>query len=308
MCIAILFYIGIHRTALHLCMKQHRLARGIYFYGWNDPKNLLRKQIWTQGEGTDNRYWIPMYDEPNDKMVTEMIVTFDKNYSVLSNGTKISEKLNNDGTKTWHYKISHPISDYLIMLAIGDYAVQTAKSSSGVPMQYWYYPLTRLTGCEEPTFKHAPEMMDFLESETGMKYPWESYSQVPVENYVFGAMENTTATIFGDFYFNDKRGAIDRGYMGVDAHEMTHQWFGDYVTCRSWVDMWMHENFATYYAKLYDGEKLHMRRRLLYLEQAQENRDAAIGASKSNFTPIRNTGVTGSSRVYIKRVLLCLIC
>ena len=270
--------------------------RGIYFYGWNDPKNILRKQIWTQGEGTDNRYWIPMYDEPNDKMVTEMIVTFDKNYNVLSNGTKLSEKLNNDGTKTWHYKISHPISTYLIMLAIGDYAVQTAKSSSGVPMQYWYYPdeADRV----QPTFQHAPEMMDFLESETGMKYPWESYSQVPVENYVFGAMENTTATIFGDFYFNDKRGAIDRGYEGVDAHEMTHQWFGDFVTCRSWVDMWMHENFATYYAKLFDGTKLHAGEDY-YVWNRRGEQDAAINASKKDLLPIRNTG-SGTAREYPK--------
>ncbi len=270
--------------------------RGIYFYGWNDPKNILRKQIWTQGEGTDNRNWIPMYDEPNDKMITEMIVTFDKNYSVLSNGTKISERLNADGTKTWHYRISHPISTYLIMLAIGDYGVKTAKSSGGVPMYYWYYPdeADRV----QPTYEHATDMMDFLESETGLKYPWESYSQVPVENYVFGAMENTTATVFGDFYFNDKRGTIDRAYSGVDAHEMTHQWFGDYVTCRSWVDMWMHESFATYYAKLYEGEKLHTGEDY-YAWNRRAEQNAAINASKTDLGPIRNTaGVT--ARIYNK--------
>jgi aminopeptidase N len=271
-------------------------SRGIYFYGWNDPKNILRKQIWTQGEGTDNRNWIPMYDEPNDKMITEMIVTFDKNYNVLSNGTKISEKLNADGTKTWHYRISHPMSSYLIMLAIGDYAVKTAKSSSGVPMQFWYYPdeADRV----QPTYQHSTEMMDFLESETGLKYPWESYSQVPVENYVFGAMENTTATVFGDFYLNDKRGTIDRAYAGVDAHEMTHQWFGDYITCRSWVDMWMHENFATYYAKLFDGLKLHTGEDY-YVWNRRGEQDAAVDASKSNLNPIRNTNA-GNARVYPK--------
>ena len=84
--------------------------RGIYFIGWNDPKNLSRKQIWTQGQGIDNRHWIPSYDEYNDKMITETVTTFDKEYEVLSNGTKLSVKDNGDGTKTWHYKMTHPHS------------------------------------------------------------------------------------------------------------------------------------------------------------------------------------------------------
>src|ERR1035437_4579456 len=68
--------------------------KGLYFIGWNDPNKISRKQIWSQGQGTDNRCWIPMYDEMNDKMTTELFVTFDKEYKVLSNGTKLKEKDN----------------------------------------------------------------------------------------------------------------------------------------------------------------------------------------------------------------------
>lgn len=64
--------------------------KGLYFIGWNDKTNMSRKQVWSQGEATDNRYWIPMYDDRADKVVSEMIVTFDKAYRVLSNGQLLS--------------------------------------------------------------------------------------------------------------------------------------------------------------------------------------------------------------------------
>ena len=65
--------------------------KGIYFIGWNDEQDLSRKQIWTQGQGIDNRYWIPHYDEMNDKLITELIVHFDQDYKVLSNGNLIDK-------------------------------------------------------------------------------------------------------------------------------------------------------------------------------------------------------------------------
>ncbi|MCS7085113.1 MAG: hypothetical protein RMM53_03185, partial [Bacteroidia bacterium] len=114
--------------------------KGIYFTGWDDPKGLKRKQIWTQGQGIDHRHWIPCYDDMNDKVVTETIVTFDGKYKVLSNGTLKSVKDNPDGTKTWHYAMSKPHSLYLLMLAIGDYKIKSFTTRRGLPVHLWYYP------------------------------------------------------------------------------------------------------------------------------------------------------------------------
>lgn len=226
--------------------------RGLYFIGWNDPENISRKEIWSQGEGTDNRFWIPMYDGFNDKLITETIVTFDKDYQVLSNGARVSVKNNGDGTKTWHYRMTHPMAAYLIMLGIGKYDVEERKSESGVPIHLYYYPDWK--DRVEPTYKYMANMIDFYEKEIGVKFPWTSYSQIPVQNFMYGAMENTTATVYGDFYMVDKRSFLDRNYIGVDAHELAHQWFGDMVTCLTSSSMWMHENFATYYSALFDKE------------------------------------------------------
>lgn len=72
---------------------------GLYFIGWNDSLQKSRKQIWTQGQAYDHRYWVPLFDKQNDKATTEVKVKFDAAYQVLSNGKKLLEKLNNDGTK-----------------------------------------------------------------------------------------------------------------------------------------------------------------------------------------------------------------
>jgi len=73
--------------------------RGIYFIGWNDPRGEPEADL-DQGQGIDNRHWIPCYDEQNDKLTTETIITFGPRVSVLSNGTKVSEQENGIGPKT----------------------------------------------------------------------------------------------------------------------------------------------------------------------------------------------------------------
>lgn len=273
--------------------------KGIYFVGWNDPQGKSRKQIWTQGEGIDNRYWVPCYDSPNDKLLTEVKVTFDDKYQVLSNGEKVSERDNrNEGTKTWDYKISKPHSVYLVMLAIGKYGVEKRTSTSGVPIYLYYYPDEK--NRVEPTYRYMVKIFDFLEKETGVPYPWKRYSQVPVQNFLYGAMENTTATIYGDFYFNDSRGFLDKPYVNVNAHELTHHWFGDDITNRSNENIWLHESFATHYAKLCE--------RAIYGEDQYQARrkgemNSALSASENERIPIMNTHA-GVSRIYPKGSLV----
>jgi aminopeptidase N len=219
--------------------------RGIYFIGWNDPNNQSRKQIWTQGQGTDNRNWFPCYDTPNDKLTTELIVKFDKAYKVLSNGAKLEEKEQKDGTILWHYKMTHPHASYLVMLGIGKYEIKETRSASGVPLHQWYYPEWK--DRYEYTYKYNEKIFNFLESEIGVPYGWESYSQIPVQDFMYGAMENTSATLFGDFFETDARSYNDRNYVAVNAHELAHQWFGDMVTARSPNNHWLQESFATHY-------------------------------------------------------------
>lgn len=274
--------------------------RGIYFIGWNQeeiknptPWNT-RKQIWTQGQGIDNRNWIPMYDDMGDKFFTETIITFDEKYKVLSNGDLISKKSDKKGNIKWHYKLNNPHAGYLLMLAIGKYEVKSTKTKRGTPVNFWYYP--EFKDRVEYTSKYTEEMIEFLEDETGVAYPWGAYSQIMVQDFLYGAMENTSATIFGDFFFVDKRAFLDRNYIGVNCHELTHQWFGDLITARGPGDAWLQESFATYYAKIFyatiendDAVKFNFRR----------EGESAFAASKKDYYPIRHTN-SGTARIYPK--------
>ncbi len=226
--------------------------KGLYFIGWQDPDNLSRKQIWTQGEGIDNRNWFPCYDWANDKLITEMIVKFRKGYKVLSNGVKVEERDMGDGNVLWHYKMSHPHASYLVMLGIGKYDVNETRAASGVPLYQWYYPEWK--DRFDYTYRYNEKVFNFMESEIGVPYGWESYSQIPVQDFMYGAMENTTATLFGDFFEVDARSYNDRNYVSVNAHELAHQWFGDLVTGRAPNCMWLQESFATHYNLLAEQE------------------------------------------------------
>ena len=235
-----------------------------------------------------------MYDEMNDKMLTSTEVRFDSNYVVVSNGRRVRVDTNNDGSLTWRYAMTKPHAGYLLMLAIGDYAVTKRTSKGGVPLEWYSYP--DRPDQIEPTYQHSIESMDWMEEEVGIDYPWEVYRQVPVADFIYGAMENTTATIFGDFYMANEREWLDRSYIGTNVHELTHQWFGDLITARSKTHHWLQESFATYYpylyTKVYDGEDAYQWKR-----RGMQN--SALAAGKKDRKPIVHPNA-GSSRYYPK--------
>ncbi len=275
--------------------------KGIYFVGWNstvtdsesDP-TVIRKQIWTQGQGVDNRFWIPSYDGLNDKLITALHITFNNAYTVISNGELKNVTANNDGTKTWNYEMQHPHALYLTMIAIGKYDYLDYTSKNGIVSRQYYYPGTKKLA--EETYRYSAEMMDFLVEETGTPYPWTTYSNVPVQEFLYGAMENTTATIYSDFFYQDARTFPDKNYVDINAHELTHQWFGDYVTAWSGASHWLQESFATYYSKKF-------RQRIsgddYYNWKRREEMNTAFDADSKNELPVGHSGA-GSPRVYQK--------
>ena len=86
----------------------------------------------------------------------------------------------------------------LVMLGIGEFAVKQGKSAKATPVNFWYYP--EFGNRLETSSLYTENMVDFMEEELGTPYPWGSYSQVMVQDFIYGAMENTTATVFGDFF------------------------------------------------------------------------------------------------------------
>ena len=204
-------------------------------------------QIWTQGQGKYTSHWLPSLDDTNDKIEFDLTITYDADYKVLANG-QLENIQKVDSLKVWQFDMKQPMSSYLVALAIGDYDKKAKTSNSGIPLEFYYYPEDSLK--VESTYKYSKEMFDYLEEEIGFPYPWGIYKQVPVHDFLYAGMENTSLTIFSDAFVVDSVGFNDKNYVNVNAHELAHQWFGDLVTAKSSDHHWLQEGFATYYALL----------------------------------------------------------
>ncbi|KAG1648254.1 Leucine aminopeptidase 2 [Nymphon striatum] len=216
----------------------------VYFSGWNDEIEG-NEQVWTQGQGKYTSHWLPSFDDMEEKVEFDLyfMVDGENDYTILSNGI-LKEKGDFMGTSIWLYDMSQPMSSYLVSFAIGNYKKRELKSKSGISIENYYYPQDSLK--VEPTYRYTKEIFDFLEEEIGVPYPWQNYKQIPVRDFLYAGMENTTATIFSDGYVIDSTAFVDKNYVNVNAHELAHQWFGNLVTEKNGNHHWLHEGFATY--------------------------------------------------------------
>lgn len=217
------------------------------------PEDLTRpKQIWSQGETEYNHYWFPCYDHPSDFASTEISATVEKPLMVVSNGKLVETKNNKDGTRTFHWMMETPHASYLTSIVVGEY-VAVEGNYAGIPVITYVYPNELEQG--KVTAARLPEMVKFFSEKTGLKYPYAKYAQTVARDFG-GGMENISATTQTDNMIHDERTTLDRDQDGLQSHELAHQWFGDYVTCRYWSDIWLNESFATYFQAMWDEHRL----------------------------------------------------
>lgn len=218
----------------------------LYFIGEEDDF-----QIWTQGQGKYTSHWLPSFDDVNEKVIFNLTIDYEAGFEVLSNGILKNIKKNSTVT-TWYYTMKHPMSSYLVMLAIGKYQKSTINSASGTSLEF-YLPHND-SDKFETTYAYSKQMFDFLEKEIRVVYPWQVYRQVPVRDFLYAGMENTSSTTFAQDFVVDAIGFNDKTYVNVNAHELAHQWFGDLITASTSQHHWLQEGFATYYALLAEKE------------------------------------------------------
>ena len=229
--------------------------KGLYFINPKGENKLKMPQIWTQGETQSSSAWFPTIDSPNSKTTQEIFMTVEDKYTTLSNGILTESKKNEDGTRTDHWKLDLPHSPYLAMMVVGEFKKIVDEPWNGKEISYYvekeYEPHAKAI------FGDTKEMIEFYSSKLGVPYAWPKYAQIVVRDYVSGAMENTSATLHGDFMvYQTPREMVD-GKKGssVIAHELFHQWFGDLVTSESWSNLPLNESFATYGEYLWEENK-----------------------------------------------------
>ena len=219
--------------------------KGLYFILPDKDYPNRPRQIWTQGESEDTRYYLPTYDYPNDRLTTETVVTVPGDWLTISNGKLIGITDAGNGQKTWTWRESQPSSTYLFTVVAGELS-EVKDTWRSMPVTY-YAPKDRgdrLT----VSYSRTPAMIEHFSSTLGVDFPWEKYSQAMVDDFVAGGMENSSATtntssslrhpLLAAEYLEEQDPLI--------SHELGHQWFGDLVTCKDWGNIWLNEGFATF--------------------------------------------------------------
>ena len=238
---------------LHIDYRVRQPKAGLYFFKPTPAEPNVPYTVWSQGEPETNRYWFPCADHPNERQTTELVATVAEGYEVLSNGRLLERRDNGDRTTTFHWKQEKPHVAYLVTLVVGKFAVVEEKWN-GLPVLYYVPPHRREDAAR--TFGRTREMLDFFSRRFGVDYPWEKYAQVVVEQFMWGGMENTSATTLAERALHDERAFLDSTPDDLIAHELAHQWWGNLVTCKDWAHLWLNEGFATYAEVLWAEHKL----------------------------------------------------
>jgi len=224
--------------------------RGMYFLEPDAKVKQRPKQVWTQCQDEDARHFIPCHDKPHVKMTSELRVSVPNGFVALSNG-ELLESQTPAGKKPWtyHFRLDKPHPSYLLTLVAGNFTIIDDRpadlgKSKQVPVRYYVPPARKKDTAR--SFGETPRMIELFSRLTGVPFPWQRYSQIVVSDFIFGGMENTTATTMYEHVLLDERAVLDITSNDLVAHELAHQWFGDFVTCRDWSHAWLNEGFATF--------------------------------------------------------------
>ena len=217
--------------------------RGLYFIQPDEHYPHKPTQVWTQGEDEDSRFWFPCFDYPGQLATSAIRVQVPKDFMAISNGELVEQTVyGEDKVYQWMQKEIHPT--YLMTLAVGRFS-EIADSWQGKPVTYYVEK-----GREDQaklSMGKTPKMIEFFSEKFGYPYPFPKYAQVCVDDFIFGGMENTSATLLTDRCLLDERASLDNfNTESLVAHELAHQWFGDLIVIKHWSQAWIKEGMASY--------------------------------------------------------------
>jgi aminopeptidase N len=229
----------------------------VYYHGHPDPSgfgsftwNTHNGQpiVSTLSEPEGARDWWPCKDQPHDKADSaDIYITCNSSYTGVSNGILVSNTDNGNGTRTYRWHVSYTITTYLICIAVSNYQSFTnwyvGISGDSMPVTNYVYPELYSEAVEDLNI--VPGALGIYASMFG-EYPFMrekfGYSLFPWS----GGMEHQDNVFFGYMLISG-----NHNYDWITVHEMSHQWFGDAITCDDWPNVWMNEGFASYCEALY---------------------------------------------------------
>jgi len=193
------------------------------------------------------RCWYPCIDDFVDRAKYDLHITVDANlnHTAVCGGTLMSVTENGDGTRTFHWRINQDIPTYLNSVAVGEYIciADTFNSLLG-SLPVHIYAFVEDSHKVWGSFPKLEDIFHIFEDKFG-PYRWDRIGYVAV-NFNSGAMEHAMNTAYPKMCFNNTN-----NYESLYAHELFHSWFGNLITCRTALDMWINEGWASYSESVY---------------------------------------------------------
>ncbi|MEV6795353.1 M1 family metallopeptidase [Streptomyces sp. NPDC051320] len=193
------------------------------------------------GEPTGSMAWFPGNNHPSDKATYDITITVPDGLQAVSNG-RLTSRRTSGGRTAFHWHSAEPMASYLAMVAIGPYRTHSYKAPSGLPVFTAVEPADEKESAA--VLARVPEIIAWESKEFGA-YPFASTGAVvgPADSAGY-SLETQTKPVLPANQFD----------LPTLVHELSHQWFGDSVTPKSWQDMWLNEGFATYAEWLWDAD------------------------------------------------------
>lgn len=221
-----------------------RPRKGFYFTGPTEAEPRRGVCGWTQGQADDTHWWVPCLESTESRATHETIVTVPAGFRAIGNGRLVRRRTNaRRKTATYHWRQDTPHPAYLMSLVIGRY--RELRGRAGKTALFYYVPRGREREARR-LFRKTPRMIAAFERAFGHPYPYPKYAQTTVTDFTYGGMENTSATTLTERALIGPAESVDTSYETLISHELAHQWWGDFVTCRDWSEAWLNEGFATY--------------------------------------------------------------
>jgi len=218
---------------------------GLYYYAPSATVLIPEKIAYTIAEPYDAKNWFPCYNYPDEKATVETHTRVPSGFTVSSNGLLQSVTENGDNTQTFFWKTKDKMASYLTVVnaskfdTLTQYYKKVTNPNDSIPLYNYFWAVDRNGVYYNAlnALKNVPKMMGFYANLFG-EYPFEKYGHTIVSPFPFGGMEHQSLTTANQVWLSGN----DNGF----AHELTHQWFGDLITCNSFKDIWLNEGFATY--------------------------------------------------------------
>lgn len=223
---------------------------GINYYPQNPQKSVFENIAYTMAEPRDARHWMPCNDISFDRATLAVRVRVPAGYTAVANGNFVDSLKQQDTAVVfrWKHDFEMPTYLYSIVASKFNHYSDTVKLASGRALELPYYfwkEFLPAGSTKMPILDWTGKMVSYF-SKHFFEYPYEKYGIVFVPNFGGGMEHSSLITV--------DNGWRHREYSGF-AHELAHQWLGDYITCADWQDLWINEGGATWSAALWMGEQ-----------------------------------------------------